>query len=91
MHYIVIQFLLTDSYNKRCCQTTIKKPLYDSTIIMSYCFRLDIRNLLRTGKETQMAGYKTSENYAYLDLTPHFLVFDEYVALMEMLVSKEST
>src|SRR5690625_7948887 len=39
----------------------------------------------------QMKGYKTGENYAYLGLSPHFLVFDEYVAFMEMLVSKENT
>lgn len=38
----------------------------------------------------QMEGYKTGENYAYLGLPAHFLIFDEYVAFMEMLTSKES-
>lgn len=38
----------------------------------------------------QMEGYKTGENYAYLGLPANFLIFDEYVAFMEMLVSKES-
>jgi energy-coupling factor transporter ATP-binding protein EcfA2 len=38
----------------------------------------------------QMEGYKTGENYAYLDLPANFLIFDEYVAFMEMLASKES-
>ncbi|EHI99095.1 cell division FtsK/SpoIIIE [Clostridium sp. DL-VIII] len=38
----------------------------------------------------QMKGYKTGENYAYLGLAANFLVFDEYVAFMEMLGSKES-
>lgn len=38
----------------------------------------------------QMANYKTGENYAYLDLAPHFLIFDEYVAFMEMLTTKEN-
>lgn len=38
----------------------------------------------------QMKGYKTGENYAYLGLSANFLVFDEYVAFMEMLGSKES-
>jgi len=33
----------------------------------------------------QMSGYKTGENYAYLGLAPHFLIFDEYVAFMEMM------
>lgn len=37
-----------------------------------------------------MANYKTGENYAYLGLPPHFLIFDEYVAFMEMLTTKES-
>ncbi|WP_023625315.1 FtsK/SpoIIIE domain-containing protein [Clostridium tyrobutyricum] len=38
----------------------------------------------------QMEGYKTGENYAYLGLPANFLIFDEYVAFMEMLGSKES-
>lgn len=37
-----------------------------------------------------MPTYKTGENYAYLGLAPHFLVFDEYVSFMEMLETKES-
>ena len=32
----------------------------------------------------QLEGYKTGENYAYLGLLPHFLIFDEYVTFMEM-------
>ena len=38
----------------------------------------------------QMKEYKTGENYAYLGLPAYFLIFDEYVAFMEMLGSKES-
>ena len=37
-----------------------------------------------------MKNYKTGENYAYLGLPPHFLIFDEYVAFMEMLTTKEN-
>ena len=37
-----------------------------------------------------MENYKTGENYAYLGLSPHFLIFDEYVAFMEMLTTKEN-
>ena len=37
-----------------------------------------------------MENYKTGENYAYLGLAPHFLIFDEYVAFMEMLTTKEN-
>src|SRR5699024_8098216 len=47
--------------------------------------------MARSEEMKQMEGYKTGENYAYLGLAPHFLVFDEYVAFMEMLASKEST
>lgn len=38
-----------------------------------------------------MDNYKTGENYAYLGLPPNFLIFDEYVAFMEMLGTKENT
>lgn len=38
----------------------------------------------------QLEGYKTGENYAHLGLPPHFLIFDEYVAFMEMLTTKEN-
>ena len=43
----------------------------------------------RSADMKRMEGYKTGENYAYLGLSPHFLVFDEYVAFMEMLTSRE--
>lgn len=46
--------------------------------------------LERSGAMKTMEGYKTGENYAYLGLSPHFLIFDEYVAFMEMLGNKES-
>lgn len=38
----------------------------------------------------QMEGYKTGKNYAYLGLPAHFLIFDEYVAFMDMLGNKEN-
>lgn len=37
-----------------------------------------------------MENYKTGENYAYLGLPANFLIFDEYVAFMEMLGTKEN-
>ena len=43
----------------------------------------------RSESMKSMPGYKTGENYAYLGLEPHFLVFDEYVAFMEMLNTRE--
>ncbi|OJG43004.1 FtsK/SpoIIIE family cell division protein [Enterococcus gilvus] len=44
----------------------------------------------RTETMKQMDGYKTGENYAYLGLEPHFLIFDEYVAFMDM-IGRESS
>lgn len=36
-----------------------------------------------------MQGYKTGENCGYLGLEPHFLIFDEYIAFMEMPSARE--
>lgn len=41
--------------------------------------------MARNAEMKQMGGYKTGENYAYLGLPAHFLIFDEYVAFMDML------
>ena len=43
----------------------------------------------RTEEMKQMPNYKTGKNYAYVGLPAHFLVFDEYVAFVEMLDHKE--
>lgn len=48
------------------------------------------RMMARSTDMKKMANYKTGENYAYLGLEPNFLIFDEYVAYMEMLSAKES-
>ncbi|HFJ5518487.1 TPA: FtsK/SpoIIIE domain-containing protein [Enterococcus faecium] len=48
------------------------------------------RMLERSTEMKKLPNYKTGENYAYLDLEPNFLVFDEYVAYFEMLSTKES-
>lgn len=36
-------------------------------------------------------NYKTGESYTYPDLSPYFLIFDEYVTFSEMLGAKENT
>ncbi len=48
------------------------------------------RMMARSIDMKKMPHYKTGENYAYLGLEPNFLVFDEYVAYMEMLSAKEN-
>lgn len=39
----------------------------------------------RNTEMKQLPNYKIGENYAYLGLPAHFLIFDEYVAFMDML------
>lgn len=41
--------------------------------------------ITRSEKMKQHPDYKTGENYAYLGLPANFLIFDEYVAFMDML------
>lgn len=48
------------------------------------------RMMERSQEMKEMPNYKTGENYTYLGLAPNFLIFDEYVAFMEMLTNKES-
>jgi DNA segregation ATPase FtsK/SpoIIIE-like protein len=48
------------------------------------------RMMARSLDMKKMPHYKTGENYAYLGLEPNFLIFDEYVAYMEMLSAKEN-
>ena len=47
--------------------------------------------MARSEAMKEMENYKTGENYAYLGLPANFLIFDEYVAFMEMLGNKENT
>ena len=49
-----------------------------------------LKMMERSEAMKKMPGYKTGENYAYIGLEPHFLIFDEYVAYMEMLGTRES-
>lgn len=46
--------------------------------------------MLRSEEMKKMNDYKTGENYAYLGLPAYFLIFDEYVAFMEMLGNREN-
>lgn len=52
--------------------------------------RKSVEGMLKRSEEMKkMEGYKTGENYAYVGLPPVFIVFDEYVAFMEMLDTSE--
>lgn len=45
--------------------------------------------ICRTKEMKRMPEYRMGMNYAALGLSPHFLIFDEYVAFMDMLGKKE--
>ncbi|BDP55805.1 cell division protein FtsK [Enterococcus faecium] len=56
------------------------------------CIETFYEEMMKRSEEMkQMKNYKTGKNYAYLGLPAHFLIFDEYVAFMEMLGTKENT
>ncbi|MDY0406649.1 FtsK/SpoIIIE domain-containing protein [Virgibacillus sp. 179-BFC.A HS] len=71
---------------------TVMPDVYYKKEDMITCIDVFYESMMARSEEMkQMPNYKTGENYAYLGLSPHFLIFDEYVAFMEMLTSKEST
>ena len=69
--------VMSNVYYKKEDMISCINSFYDGMVARSEAMKL-------------MPNYKTGENYAYLGLAPHFLIFDEYVAFMEMLGTKES-
>ncbi|SPU21176.1 DNA wielding protein; mobile element region [Niallia circulans] len=52
--------------------------------------RKSVEEMLQRSEDMKkMPEYKTGENYAYVGLPPVFIIFDEYVAFMEMLETSE--
>lgn len=69
--------VMSNVYYKKEDMISCINDFYDGMVARSEAMKL-------------MPCYKTGENYAYLELAPHFLIFDEYVSFMEMLETKES-
>lgn len=70
---------------------TVMKNVYHTKEDMINCVNSFYEGMVSRSEEMkQHPNYKTGENYAYLGLAPHFLIFDEYVAFFEMLGAKES-
>lgn len=70
---------------------TVMPNVSSSKDDISQCVEDFYSQMMQRSKDMkQMPNYKTGENYAYLGLAPNFLIFDEYVAFMEMLTPKES-
>ena len=72
-----LSVVMPEVYYKKEDITDCIDRFYDGMIARSEAMKL-------------MENYKTGKNYAYLGLAPHFLIFDEYVAFMEMLTTKEN-
>lgn len=71
---------------------TVMSNVFHKKEEMISCVERFYENMMQRSEEMkQMEGYRTGENYAYLGLPAHFLIFDEYVAFMEMIGTKEST
>lgn len=71
-------------------ETVLPEVYYRKDDIIDCIYRFYENMMKRSESMKQMNGYKTGENYSYLGLPPHFLIFDEYVAFMEMLGTKEN-
>ena len=70
---------------------TVMPNVYHTKEDMIKCVNSFYEGMVSRSEEMkQHPNYKTGENYAYLGLAPHFLIFDEYVAFFEMLGAKES-
>ena len=70
---------------------TVMPNVYHTKEDMINCVKSFYEGMVSRSEEMkQHPNYKTGENYAYLGLAPHFLIFDEYVAFFEMLGAKES-
>ena len=70
---------------------TVMPNVYHTKEEMIACVNSFYEGMVSRSEEMkQHPNYKTGENYAYLGLAPHFLIFDEYVAFFEMLGAKES-
>ena len=82
---------ILDPKNSDLADLTVVLPnVYYRKEEMIQCLNQFYEKMLKRSETMkQMEGYKTGKNYAYLGLAPHFLIFDEYVAFMDM-IGRES-
>lgn len=65
---------------------TVMPNVYSKKEEMLACIQQFYDEMMQRNTEMkQLPNYKTGENYAYLGLPANFLIFDEYVAFMDML------
>jgi DNA segregation ATPase FtsK/SpoIIIE-like protein len=70
---------------------TVMPNVYSKKEDMLACIQQFYDDMMQRNTEMkQLPNYKTGENYAYMGLPANFLIFDEYVAFMDML-GRENT
>jgi len=91
LHTDAVMYIL-DPKNADLADLSVVMPeVYYKADDITACIDSFYDNMMaRSESMKSMPDYKTGENYAYLGLEPHFLIFDEYVAFMEMLTTKEN-
>lgn len=70
--------------------TVLPNVYYESDKMIHAITKFHHQMLARNRSMKTMPSYHTGNNYADLGLTPHFLIFDEYVAFMDM-IGRQST
>ena len=85
----VLHILATKNADLADLSSVMPEVYYRKEDIAACVSRFCDGMMQRSESMKSMQGYKTGENYAYLGLEPHFLIFDEYVAFMEMLNTRE--
>ena len=66
--------------------STVIPDVYHKKEDMIACLKKFYEDMLKRSEDMKLLpGYQTGKNYAALGLEPHFLIFDEYVAFMNML------
>ena len=70
---------------------TVMPNVYSKKEDMLACIQQFYDDMMQRNTEMkQLPNYKTGENYVYMGLPANFLIFDEYVAFMDML-GRENT
>ncbi len=70
---------------------TVMPNVYHRTEDIISCIDCFYEEMMCRSEEMKRhPNYRTGENYAFLRLPAHFLIFDEYVAFMEVLGNKEN-
>src|SRR5699024_8006715 len=71
--------------------STVMSDVYHTKDDIQACIEQFYEEMMTRNENMKaMPNYQTGKNYAYYDLSPRFMIFDEYVAFMSLLNSKDS-